>query len=248
MSRDHERYVESTGAYLLGALPELEAKAFERHVMACTDCRDEIERLRPAADALPRSVTPLNPPATLKRSLMSAASSAFGESEQRRERRPGILGRRAANGRTWLRLGVAVASVALLIGLGGLGGFGIARLGDEADQGRKIAAAVDGGRLAEGSGSLLLPSPGDEEARPVLTVHGLPPLPSEGDTDEVYQLWLVRQNEVIPSSVFSVSADGSGTAGIPDRLDDVDAVWVTRERAGGARAPSEQPVMRMNLS
>ncbi len=59
----------------------------------------------------------------------------------------------------------------------------------------------------------------------------------------VYEVWLKRGNSVVPQSLFEVSSDGSGTAGIPDGLDGVDAVLVTRERAGGTRAPTGDPLL-----
>jgi hypothetical protein len=34
---------------------------------------------------------------------------------------------------------------------------------------------------------------------------------------------------------------------VPDDLEDADAVMVTRERAGGARAPSEDPILTVPL-
>ena len=46
---DHARHRDDIGAYLLGALNDLERHAFERHLRECDDCREEIERLRPAA-------------------------------------------------------------------------------------------------------------------------------------------------------------------------------------------------------
>jgi hypothetical protein len=61
------------------------------------------------------------------------------------------------------------------------------------------------------------------------------------------ELWVVRGEEVIPSSLMTVARDGSGTTAIPEGVDDADAVLVTRERIGGARAPSEEPVMRIEL-
>src|SRR5918999_679796 len=61
-ARDHASYREDIGAYLLGALTDLERQAFERHMAGCAECRDELERLRPGADALPRSVEQVEPP------------------------------------------------------------------------------------------------------------------------------------------------------------------------------------------
>ena len=43
---DHTRYQDDIGAYLLGALNDLERQAFERHLTGCSECRDELERLR----------------------------------------------------------------------------------------------------------------------------------------------------------------------------------------------------------
>ena len=63
---DHTSFSDDVGAYLLGALTDLEREAFERHLAECAECRDEVERLRPAADALPRSVEQMEPPPSLK--------------------------------------------------------------------------------------------------------------------------------------------------------------------------------------
>jgi len=48
---------------------------------------------------------------------------------------------------------------------------------------------------------------------------------------------------VVPVSIFSVDSKGSGAAAIPESLDDVSAVMVTREDRGGAAAPTEVPVL-----
>src|SRR4051794_27322953 len=67
---DHKRYEEDIGAFLLGALPDGEHDAFERHLAGCHVCQDELERLRAAADALPRRVEQYEPPQSLKIALM----------------------------------------------------------------------------------------------------------------------------------------------------------------------------------
>ncbi len=71
----HSEYAENVGAYALGALPELEAQVFERHLMACEECQEELQRLNEAVEALPRSVTPHEAPPSLKASLMEVVNA-----------------------------------------------------------------------------------------------------------------------------------------------------------------------------
>ena len=68
--RGHEHHHQDAGAYLLGALTEIETTAFKRHLMRCEECANELERLAVAVDALPRSVAPVPPPPGLKAGLM----------------------------------------------------------------------------------------------------------------------------------------------------------------------------------
>jgi anti-sigma-K factor RskA len=243
----HDRYEDGVGAYLLGALSDLERRAFERHVMGCATCRDELELLRPAVDALPRSVTPLEPPSSLKASIMrSVADDAATSEAAPAEPRAGLVGR--ARRRTTPLLGRfrpagAWATAVLLLGAGVLGGLAAGELLDGDGGQARIAAEVDESRLVQGSGTLLVPG-GEDPA--TLSVHGLPPLPAE-DSNGVYQTWVVRGSEVIPSSVFSVNSEGAGAATLPEGVENADAVLVTREPAGGSRAPSEDPVMTVEL-
>ena len=103
---DHARHGDDVGAYLLGALNDLERQAFERHLRDCPECQEELERLRPAADVLPGSVEQIAPPPGLKRRLMA-------EVEPRR--------RRPATG--WLAVAAAVViALAVVVGVTQLGG------------------------------------------------------------------------------------------------------------------------------
>lgn len=43
--------IEHVGLYALGALPQAEARALEAHLADCTDCRRELDSLRPSVDA-----------------------------------------------------------------------------------------------------------------------------------------------------------------------------------------------------
>ena len=49
-------------------------------------------------------------------------------------------------------------------------------------------------------------------------------------------------------ALFSVGSGGSGSAGIPGSLKDVEAVAVTSERDGGSLKPTQMPVLTVKLS
>ena len=235
-ARDHTEYREEIGAYLLGALTDLERQAFERHVAGCAECRAELERLRPAADALPRSVEQVEPPPGLKTSLMEVVE---------REAREGS-GAPAARQRAARRIrlpslaGFRPALVAAALALGVVAGFGVAQLGGD-DGARTVAATVDDRRLPDASGSLRIQGDGEDGA--ILSVQGMPP----PGGDRVYQAWVQRDGTVVPQPTFEVGADGGGAVAVPDDLSGAEAILVTREARGGARAPTERPLIRVPL-
>jgi hypothetical protein len=236
-SRDHTSYQQEVGAYLLGALTDRERQAFERHLAECADCREEIERLRPAADWLPRSVEQLEPPASLKASLMEVVER---EARDRRGEPPrlDLRQRLAALVRRPAAVRPLLAACALALGL--VAGYGIAQIVSGEDS-RRIAARVDGERLPLASGSLTLE--GDGEDGGILRLNGLP---SPG-ASRVYQAWVQQGTEVVPEPTFEADANGAAAAAVPDDLSDADAVLVTRERRGGARTPSERPIVEVRL-
>ena len=222
----HEEQVENIGAYALGALPELEAQVFERHLMGCTACQDELERLNQATEALPRSVTPYPAPESVKESLMAVVRQEAPRAQQPEP------ARRRGFSFTWPRLrpALAMAAAALLVALAVVG------LTRDAGDTRTVTAQVDAARVPEGTATLSIPED-DEDA--VLRVEGLPD-PGRG---RIYQVWVQRGDEVVPVSIFSVDSAGEGAAAVPGSLEDATAVMVTRERRGGADAPTETPLL-----
>ena len=236
MSRVHDGHEGDAAAYLLGALSDLERQAFESHVAGCAECREELEYLRPAAEVLPRSVPPVPPPESLKRSVMEAIE---GESESAapapkrrrlRDRLPSLTSRGPA---------VAWVSASFLLAVGlAFGAIGASLLSDE---GRTVTARVDPVNVPEATGSLTISD--DQSKGAILRVHGMPSLPSR----ETYQVWVQREGEMVSQSIFSVGDDGNGAAAVPDDLEGASAVLVTREPAGGARAPSGKPVVSVKL-
>lgn len=237
---EHERHEQDPGAYLLGALDDGEKAAFERHLAGCATCRDAVDELSVAAEALPRGVEPFEAPESLKRSLMEVveqeAAAAGGAQPKLRRRRP-KLGRLLGG----LRPQMALAGAAVLLAVGVAIGYGAFGTGGD-DGPRTVTAQVDRSRLQDGSARLTIPD-GDAEGA-VLNVTGLP----QPTGERIYMLWMVRDGKVEPAgSYFAVGADGTGAAAIPDDLDGVDAIYVTREAEGGVPRPTEAPVITVRV-
>jgi Anti-sigma-K factor rskA/Putative zinc-finger len=235
--RGHSRYEDDVGAYLLGALDDGERHEFERHLEGCARCAMDVARLRPATDALPRSVAQLDPPRGLKRSIMREVElEGEGEGEGEAPRRSffeRFLPRLPA-----LRPAAALAGVAAALLVGLVVGLGLGRSGDDGE--RTVAARMDSARLPAASGSLSVPEDGSGG---VLRVQGMPAPPS----GRVYQAWVQRGGAMLPQPTFDIARDGSGAAALTEDLDDADAVLVTVEDRGGARSPSGKPMVSVKL-
>lgn len=223
----HSEYAENVGAYALGALPELDAQVFERHLMGCEECQEELQRLNEAVEALPRSVAPHEPPSSLKASLMEAVHTEAKPAPRRPRRRLALPQLRPA-------IGWAAAACVIALGVG----YSLSELGDDGGGARTLSAEVDEQRLPGASGRLSVSDEGS-----VLEVAGMP----DAGRGRVYEVWVERDGEVEPASIFDVDANGNGAAGLPDALDDVDAVMVTRELRGGSKTPTETPVIRVDV-
>jgi anti-sigma-K factor RskA/putative zinc finger protein len=241
MIKDHKEYEDNVGAYLLGALSDHESELFERHLETCPSCRRELDELRVASEALPRAVEPVVPPPELKESLMRTVWAEAGERQQeakpeRRWSRP-FLGR-FLELKPALAAGLAVCLLAIGVGIG----IGVGNIGGGGGE-RTVAALVDHSRAPMGNASLTVPK-GDGKGA-LLTVQGLPD-PGPG---KVYQVWVQRGGVMQPAgALFSVGSGGSGTAGIPGKLTDAEAVAVTAERDGGTLKPTQMPVLTVKLS
>jgi anti-sigma-K factor RskA len=240
MSRGHEQYEENVGAYLLGALPEMEAEVFERHLQSCPTCRHELEELRVASEALPRAVEPVVPPPELKESLMATVWAEAGERQEAAEaERP----RRRPFRERLPRLtpGFAALATACVLAIGIGIGIGVANIGGSST--KTVAALVDHTQAPGGMASLSIPS-GDQKGA-LLNVQGLP----DPGVGKVYEVWVQRNGTMQPAgALFSVGSGGSGSAGIPASLKGAQAVAVTAERDGGTLRPTRMPVLTVKLS
>jgi anti-sigma factor RsiW len=228
VSVEHERYQEDAGAYLLGALEPAEQASFEGHLAGCPECRADVEQLRAAADALPRSVEPFAPPPSLKRSLMEAVR------EDARPAREPFLARLFAGIRPQFALAgaAAVLIVAIVVGTQLSGGDGGQRV---------VTAVIDRSRVPAATATVTVPK--DRGGPAQLRVTGMP-APKAG---QVYEIWLKRGDQLQPGPLFNTDRSGNGAGAIPDDLQGVSAVLVTREHVGGAKMPSEAPIISARI-
>jgi anti-sigma-K factor RskA len=226
--RNHAEYEEAVGAYVLDALPELEAEVFERHMLRCESCREQVERLQTSVDALPRAVPQVPAPPGLKPRLMRQVRGELAaEDAAARRRAPRALWRPSLAWSTALAAAVVVA----------FAGYGVFQLADGGPSRQTVSAMVDTHRLAGAASAKLEVLDGGDAA--ILRVSGLP---SAGQ-GRVYQVWLKRGMRFEPVTTFAVDRRGEGSAGIPQGTHGAQAVMVTREQDGGATQPTEAPVI-----
>jgi len=225
----HDRWQDASAAYVLGALDEAERAAFEDHLAGCPACREEVDDLLPAANALPMSVEPVDPPPSLKARIMAEVEreasllAAAGPEADRPVPAP-ARGRRLP----WRmpRLAPAAVAAALLV-LGVAIGIGVATFRGAPE--RTVAAQVSGA-----PGATVEIEVNDEEGR--LMARGLPAPPS----GRVYQVWLKRAGHAAEptAALFVPSRDGAATASVPGSMKGVDQVMITDEPDGGSPQPT----------
>jgi anti-sigma-K factor RskA len=211
--------------YVLGALEEDERAAFRRHLQSCAVCREEVASLRAVASSLAAVAPAATAPPELKRRVMSTVRSEAREPELRArpERRPARAPAwRGALAFAALLLILAVVVVAL--DTGGSGGT------------RVISAQV----LAPHA-SAQVSLTGD---RAELTLAGMP----QSAPGRVYEVWVKRSGAPQPTdALFTVTAAGDATVGVPGSIAGVSEVLVSSEPLGGSRVPTRAPVIVARL-
>jgi anti-sigma factor RsiW len=238
----HERWADSAGAYVLGAMTDDERRQFEEHLAGCRRCREEVEELRPAAEALPMASPPMRPPAMLKDRVMAEVEReaellrAAGPEADRVARAPAQPRRRRSLLGGW-RLAPAAAA---LLAAGALAGIAFTGLAGDGE--RTYEVAVDRRQAPEATAELRV-----DDGEAMLVASGLP-APPRG---RVYQVWVKRPHSPDPEptdALFLPSRDGSAAAAVPGAASGLEAVLVTHEPAGGSRAPTRPPLLTAPIS
>ena len=225
---DCERHTDAA-AYVLYALEDAEARAFDEHLHDCAVCREEVAQLQSVADALAVGVPRTEAPPALAARIMATVHS-----EAELLSAAGHDADRVAPARRERRGLVPALATALALAAGLLiGAFAINTGSSQSTQVIHAAVAIPGGGATADLrkvGSHLQ-----------LVVEGMPAPPP----GHIYEIWL-EHGTAAPEptdALFSVTKTGDGSVGVPGDLHGVSDVLVTAEPLGGSLKPTRTPVI-----
>jgi anti-sigma-K factor RskA len=238
----HDEMLDNVAVYALGILPPGEAAAVAAHLQTCEQCQQEYKLLRPAVTAVGYSA-------------QTDASDAPGpllKARIMREIRSEPPARSAARWPVGLSA-LAAACFALAVGAGLLD-FSLrdrinrdtAKLAQQsatiaqqsaamAQQSATIADLASSKRYAFGNGAVLV-----HGSRLYIAMNSLAQPPA----GKVYQAWTLPKGSkrMAPSVTFKPQANGGALVSLPVSAQDVAAVAVSVEPAGGSKQPTTKPI------
>lgn len=226
---------ESTGAYALDALDEVERRRYEGHLERCDACRAELDGFAATTARLGASADE-QPPASLRTAVLARIDTT----PQVRPRAGGAPRRRAAVPR-WTAAAAAAAAVGVVVAVGAAVALGRDPAPGVSEQVAAVLAADDVTVVAlEGTdGANANFHYAASEERGVLSAQDLAPL----DDGRVYELWILRDDAAEPAGLFEPDADGR-TAQLVAGLEDASGVAVSIESEGGVPAPAGPIVLQ----
>ncbi|MEO8538557.1 MAG: anti-sigma factor [bacterium] len=236
---EQEHPLEYLPELALGVLAEDDAPGIRAHLATCDSCAAEFEVMAGAARLLPFAVQDAEPSPGTRDSLM-----------QRIATEPRVLTRRTIVRPAWQRFSAIAAGVALLLLVGAAAGeslFGGSDSGSsrETKNQRTLVEAVAKGTASRetaeqgGAKAMLVYAPGTNAA--FAWLEGLPSLPNGKE----YQAWFIGDGNPQPANTFANS--GGVWLDSPAQVDSFAAFALTIEDEGGAKAPTQQPFVVVNL-
>lgn len=208
-------------AYALGALDPAEAEELQAHLKTCAACREDLAAFSEVVDVLPMGVAQHRAPRRLRRRVLAAVADDAKTLRAEPRRRPRTFWR------PMLALGALAAAVVIVVGT-------IAIVNSGSSSTRVFAAQVTG---EQGSAKVAV-----TDGRAQLIVRNLSPPPA----GKIYEVWLTRgERKPTPTGVLFNVTSGNVDVG---RLNGLDTLLVTPERAGGSSHPTHTPVISAKLS
>lgn len=235
------------GAYALDAVDADEREAFEAHLAACEDCRDEVASLRDVVAEL-ADAEAIAPPASLRASVMERVAQTPQLPPTQAPRVASLADASARRSRT-RRLWPLAAAAAAVVAMAGAG-LGLTLFNGDGDQVSALerdvmtlASAPDAHtmELSLGQSHLVMSDRMDEVA---IMGHAAP-MPEDGME---YQLWMVLDDgTAMPGPTFMPDHDGDVMTLTSMDGHHIAAFSVTEEPHGGSVAPTGRMVASIDL-
>lgn len=234
-----EKLRDDAAAFVLGAMPEIEAQAFRREMMKDCELGRYVERLEAVGDVLLTSAPPVAVPDGLGDAIVAEARRDLAARELLQSPRGGAVAEqkspsfldRLFKPAVGLGLAVLIAAFAFVAGQNFTGD----------DTRTTPVASFKPMEAPDVSGSVKLMEGGADGA--MVEISGLDP--SIGD--DTYQLWVLKDGQVSPSSLFAVDDAGHGNSAVMTDMTGAEAVMVTREPAGGSPQPTSDVLARADV-
>lgn len=246
---DHKGFEESKEFYALGILEDKQKGEFEKYLRLHPEHRAEVKDLVSVGDLLALAPEELEPPASLRSSIMATVKAESRESA--------VASRQRSRQSIWERVGgfarfgrIAVGAAAILL-IGVLSWNSFVQRGEIQDL-RSAAESRQAAEQAQGSsiesvrlegaatGKVEVVKLDGEQA--VLVAEGLTPI----DKGKTLQIWVITDNVPKPSGIFD-PGDKLRSVAVEHSLKNADMLAVTVEPAGGSKAPTTDPVMVAKL-
>ncbi|WP_329457223.1 anti-sigma factor [Streptomyces sp. NBC_01497] len=239
-----------TGAYALHALDPAESAEFERHLLACPACAQEVAELSATAGRLGLAVSVIPPNALKERVMRSVATERQLPPAVPGAGRPGPGGRRRRALTRW----ALAACVAAAAGLGGVAVWQHQEAQDARAQvqaaqhdSRRLAtvlsapdARTTAGKLSDGASGTVVVS--RSQNRAAFIASGLPKPPN----GKVYQLWYDDAGTMRPAGLIT-SPSASQAVLLTGHIGKASAMGITVEPAGGSTSPTSNPLALMKF-
>ncbi|RDI42272.1 anti-sigma factor [Falsibacillus pallidus] len=244
--------------YFNHSLTDEETKAFEEHLKECPECREELEELIELTGDLAFQTEPITPPEGMKERVLTRvfeddeeASSTITSPSVFENPTPLETAReKKSSKRKWL---IPAMAAALFLSLGANFYLG-SQMQKEPEQPKTAAIdhivrqlalnPVDGN--AAGTASFVKQN---GNVSMVIQASQLKSLKS----DEVYQVWLIKNDKPYRAGTFTTSDDGTGTVvyTMTDKKDQDlsqwDTVAITLEPNADSQTPKGEMVLASNL-
>ena len=251
------------GAYALGALSDSERAEFEAYLETSEEARAELASLTDTAVLLGLASAPVQPPASVKDSLMAriavtpqlapleadadAPAPVISLESARAIRAAGDSTAEGRAKRRWYTRPAtyltAVAAAAAIV----LGGTAVVAINNNSQTSAvssdftTISAASDSQRASEGvdGGGKATLVWSNKLGRSAIVLDGMPAL-AEGKT---YELWYISGSIATPAGTFVPSGSSKEVQILKGTMSAGDTVGITVEPAGGSKQPTTKPVV-----